>query len=180
MFLSLTLTGVIPTHKHLNVTLPWLPKSAIFLTNCSHFQNIKTLFSHILYKYVDWDFSFYLYPSIRAIKSFRVQNNKIFFKHRQNFTMTNKMASSELWTLLYVPILIPTIEGTIGCAISDNWYQTVWLHNLPDEAMLFLMLKTFLYLKNILLFRILKDFIPVIDVYTWIRNIHKNSIPYWK
>ena len=41
--------------------------------------------------------------------------------------MTNTMASSGLWKIVCLPIFILATEGTIGCEMSDTWYQNVCL-----------------------------------------------------
>ena len=74
------------------------------------------------------DVSYSVYINfIRRIKSFKVLNNKIVFKHRLAFIMTNNMVSSGLWKMLNLPIFILTIDGTIGCVMIDTWYQIVLL-----------------------------------------------------
>ena len=39
--------------------------------------------------------------------------------------MTNNLASSGLWNMLYIPIFILTTDGTIGCTMNNNWDQMV-------------------------------------------------------
>ena len=105
--------------------------------------------------------------------------------------MTNNMASSGMWKMLYLPILIHITDGTINCTMSDAFCQKVWhlivnagpyaylmLNNIqkdmvninigkynifhrPNETILFVMVKVCLHLQNILLFRNLKEFIII-------------------
>ena len=46
--------------------------------------------------------------------------------------MTNNVASSVLWKMLHLPIIIPTTDGPFRCAMNDTWHQSVW--NQLDEA----------------------------------------------
>ena len=55
-----------------------------------------------------------------------VLNNTIFYTCRQAFAMTNNMALSGLWKMLYLTIFMLTTNGIIGCAERDTWYQMVW------------------------------------------------------
>ena len=48
--------------------------------------------------------------------------------------MTNTMASSGLWKMIYLPIFILTTDGTIGCTMSDTWCQMVW-HLIADTVL---------------------------------------------
>ena len=72
---------------------------------------------------------------IRRIKSFKILNNRIIFKDRQDFTMTNNMASSGLWKIVYFPIFILTTDGNIGCVMSNIWSQMVWNQLLMQDHM---------------------------------------------
>ena len=47
--------------------------------------------------------------------------------------MTNNMASSGLWKMLYLLIFILAKDGTIGCVMNDTWCQMVW-EKIADAA----------------------------------------------
>ena len=68
---------------------------------------------------------------IIRINSFKVLNNRIFYKCGQTFTMTNNMASSALENV--IPINIYNYDGWQHCVISDTWCQMVW-HIIVDAA----------------------------------------------
>ena len=60
------------------------------------------------------------------MRSFKVMNNRIFLQHRQAFIITNKIASLDLWEMLYLLICIHTIDDTTGCAMSCPMCQMAW------------------------------------------------------
>ena len=60
------------------------------------------------------------------INSFNALKNGILFLHWQALTITNNVASLGMWTMLYLPNFIPTIDGTIGYVMSDICCQMVW------------------------------------------------------
>ena len=61
--------------------------------------------------------------SILRIDSFKVLNDRLFYKCRQVFTITKSMASSDLWRILYLSIFILTTDDIIGCVMSETWCQ---------------------------------------------------------
>ena len=75
--------------------------------------------------YVDENTSLCLYAYIQT-NFLKAINNRIFFEHRQAFSMTNHMGSSGLQKMVYLPIFILTTDGTISCVMSDTWCQSMW------------------------------------------------------
>ena len=64
-------------------------------------------------------------------KALQGSEQQSIFKCIQAFTMTNIMALSSLWKMLYLPTFMLTIDGTIGCVLSDIWCQMMW-HLIAD------------------------------------------------
>ena len=61
-----------------------------------------------------WIFLILSISIYKKTKSSKILNYRIILKYRQAFTMTNNMASSGLWKMLYLPILILTTDSIVG------------------------------------------------------------------
>ena len=63
------------------------------------------------------------------------------------------------------------VMGLCGAVFVVAFDLEYYIFHSPDEAMLFVMVKAFLYLQNILLFRTLKEFIfSIIRKWMYVQN----------
>ena len=129
-FLSLKLTRVTPTVRHLKVNLLWFPKSVIFSPDLP--IPAKILFFPNFYRYVDVHLSFCIVSSIITWNHWRL-------------CKTEYLARSEKLSPWQATWYCVTLNASTG---KHNFENTFFLW--CEKALLLVMAKAWLILHNIL------------------------------